>query len=209
MPKPYYDIGTYRGIITDQALGKASTGTAQFILKFRIIGPLGADGEPIELAATQQYERTMYRAITERTIDYVMEDLEKLGFQGASFKQLDLNAPNACDFRGHEIDFYCGRDKDQQGNDREKWSLAFGARAINAEPLDAQKSRELDTLFGKALKQRFGAARTNSNGAAKPAAQRPATQAAAQARGARAPEPEPPEPPEYLQGDPSDDDVPF
>jgi hypothetical protein len=39
----------------------------------------------------RQYERTYYRAITDKTMPYFIEDLQGLGFHGSSFRELDPN----------------------------------------------------------------------------------------------------------------------
>jgi hypothetical protein len=147
--KPFYDEGKYRCRITAQALGKAKTGTPQFILKFLVLGvSLGEQ----EYDQTTQYERTMYRAITEKTIEYVKEDLQAIGFNRESFKYLDPNQNDFQDFTGAELTMYCSHENDQNGDMRERWGIDRGARGLKVDPLEPKGMRELDALFGKHLK---------------------------------------------------------
>jgi hypothetical protein len=162
----FYEKGRYRVRVIDQALGKASTGTPQFVLKFTVIGKvIGPDA----LADVTQYDRTSYHYITEKTAERFAQDLRQIGFFGDSFQQLSLDHPEAHDFRSAELDMYCGEDKNQNGEPRERWSFAMASAGLDVQPLDRKSARELDSLFGRHLK------------AAKPPAAKaaPATSAAA------------------------------
>lgn len=149
---PHYEKAAYVGRITAQAMGETGTGKPQFVLRFLVLGrvnPLDPQGE---LLACEQYERTMYRVITDKTIEYLTEDLEKLGFQGESFKDLDPASPTCHSFVGSEHEFYCNHEANQEGGLREKWGLARGASALEVKALEPKAVRQLDTLFGKNLK---------------------------------------------------------
>jgi hypothetical protein len=148
---PFYQPGQYVAEVTQQALGEAGTGTPQFVLRVKILGRPDP-AEPDSYVPVQQYERTIYRAITENTIDYVMEDLKTLGFAGNSFSDLDPASPNHQSFAGKQIDVYCKHEDDQKGNTREKWGLSGRQKALEVKPLDSKKTRSLDSLFGKNLK---------------------------------------------------------
>lgn len=145
----FYEKGRYRCRITDQALGKATTGTPQFALKFTVLHRIVSPGS---FADVTQYERTAYFYITEKTAARFGENLHNLGFTGSSFKQLDLEHPQAHDFRDSEVDMYCGEDANLQGEPKERWGVARPSTGLDIQPLDNKSVRELDNLFGKHLK---------------------------------------------------------
>lgn len=147
---PFYAAGVYVGEVTAQALSKASTGTIQFVLRFKVLGVPTDDGSFFPDA--HKYERTIYMAITEKTIPYVSEALEKLGYGAGSFGPLDPSHPNHESFVGNQIDVYCKHETDKSGEMREKWQISRGASALTVVPLEPKEVRELDALFGKSLK---------------------------------------------------------
>lgn len=152
MSKAYYQVGRYACKVVAQALGEASTGNPQFVLRFQVMGQVDPKDPSHYIPAEQQYERTHYRSITDKTIDYFTEDLKLLGFAGSSFKDLDPSNDGFHDFRGLDIDMWCAHERAQDGGDREKWSVARQGGDFKVDPLDAKKVRDLDNLFGKQLK---------------------------------------------------------
>lgn len=149
---PQYKPGKYLARVINQALGKAQTGTPQFVLRFVILGAIDPANPDGDLLATAQYERTLYRAITEKTMPYFLEDLESLGYTRDSFRFLDPNIPNFHNFVGQEILVFCAHENDQQNQLREKWGIAKKASAFKVDPLENAAIRQLDSLFGKQLK---------------------------------------------------------
>lgn len=142
----FYEEGYYMGQITAQAMTKASTGNPQFVLKFRVIET--SKGEHV----TRQYERTVYRTITDKTMQYFEKDLQTLGFNGSSLRELDPNNQNHQSFIGQTAEFSCKHEPDNNGDDREKWSIAWpqaNEGTIEGEPLDAASFRKLDALFNR------------------------------------------------------------
>jgi len=154
MPKgPYYAPGRYWGKIVDHSLEKTKTGKPQIIVRFAVIGavdPANPEGNLISTGNPQ--ERTVYRVITEATKPYVEADLERLGFDGDRLSQLCLTNPDHVDLRGRELAFFCQHEADQNGTMRERWSLAFDKKR-EIRPLEAKELRQLDAMFGKALKK--------------------------------------------------------
>ena len=154
MPKgPYYAPGRYWGKIVDHSLEKTKTGKPQIIVRFAVIGavdPANPEGNLISTGNPQ--ERTVYRVITEATKPYVEADLERLGFDGDRLSQLCLTNPDHVDLRGRELAFFCQHEADQNGTMRERWSLAFDNKR-EIRPLEAKELRQLDAMFGKALKK--------------------------------------------------------
>lgn len=154
--KPFYESGRYACKITSQAMGEAGTGNPQFVLRFKVMG-LVDPGDPSRyIPAPQQFERTFYRTITEKTIEYFVEDLRTLGFTGKSFKELDPATDDFHDFRGSDVDMWCAHEDDSKGGQREKWSIARQVGEFEVKPIDSKKLRELDNLFGKHLKNLKG-----------------------------------------------------
>lgn len=153
MAAPFYEPGRYACKVTAQALGEAKTGNPQFVLQFMVMGKVDPDDPSKFIPAPAQYERTHYRTITEKTIEYFAEDLKALGFTGASFKDLDPATPNFYDFKGQDVDMFCVHEKNQDGDGlREKWGVARQGGALEVKPLEAKKVRDLDNLYGKHLK---------------------------------------------------------
>lgn len=151
--KPYYEVGRYACKIISQALGEAGTGTPQFSIRFTVQGLVDTSDPTRLIPAQQQYERTHYRAITNKTIPYFVEDLKVLGFAGSSFRQLDPNNEDFHDLAGRDVDMWCSHENGLDGTPREKWGVARkGGGDLDIKPLDSKKVRELDNLFGKHLK---------------------------------------------------------
>jgi hypothetical protein len=153
MPKPFYEPGNYVAEVLQQALGEnENTGTSQLVLQVKILGkPDPAD--PESYMATQQYTRTIYCYITPKTIDYFIENLKTLGFQGSSFSELDPSSPNFQSFAGRQIEVYCQHETNtRSGELHEKWGISSGSKSIEIKPLTTKKTRELDMLFGKNLR---------------------------------------------------------
>lgn len=147
---PFYQSGVYVAEITAQALSKASTGTTQFVLRFKVLGTPSEDGSFFPDA--HKYERTIYMAITEKTIPYVTETLEALGYGAGGFGPLDPSHSNHESFVGNQIDVYCKHEPDKNGDLRERWQVSRPNAGIKVIPLEAKEVRELDALFGKSLK---------------------------------------------------------
>ncbi len=153
MAKPFYEVGRYACKVTSQALGEAKTGTPQFVLQFTVLGKVDPSDPTRYIPAAAQYERTHFRAITDKTIKDFLEDLKILGFKGSAFRELDPNTPGFHDFRGLDVDMWCAHEDDQEGGKRERWGIArHGGGSLEVKALEPKKLRDLDNLFGKALK---------------------------------------------------------
>ena len=149
----FYQPGRYRCEVTQQAIVKATTGTPMFVLKVTVLERYVAPDE-VE-PCVQQYERTIRRAINENTMRYLQKDLDVLGFTGSSLRELDpRNQGGHQSFVGVLLDCACAAETDKQsGDQREKWSLAWGRKAseeITGDAPTAGEFRALDALFGKA-----------------------------------------------------------
>lgn len=146
----FYQPGRYWGKITEQAIGKTSNGNPQIVLRFLVLGRINpANPEGDLLPVESQMERTFYRVITEKTIDFVMQDLETLGFSGTSFSQLDPNHESSQDLTGKELEWSCSHES-YQDDMKERWHLARSGVVV--QPLESKELRKLDAMFGKQLK---------------------------------------------------------
>ena len=146
--KPYYEEGLHAGEVLSQALTKSKTGTVQFVLRCKILGTATEEGYT---PASQQYERTVYMAITAGTIDFVVDTLKSIGYEKQSFKYLDPAVDGAHDFTGQQVDLWCKHDE-YKGEQKEKWNISRPREQKPVELLSAAELRQLDALFGKALK---------------------------------------------------------
>lgn len=148
----YYKPGRYACKVAGQAFKQASTGTTQFALQVTVLGAVDPNDPGGYLTGYSQYERTIYRALTDKTIEYFIGDLKTLGVTVSSFKDLDPNTPGFVNLTGTDVDCTCEHEAGLDGVMREKWAIARAASDFKAEPLSPQKARELDNLFGKQLK---------------------------------------------------------
>ena len=143
----FYEPGRYVGRVTNHVLGRTKTGKPQFILTFEVIGK--ADGGDVPA----NYERSVFRVITDKTVDYVMQDLDQLGFSGEKFGDLDVAESGVWDIRGQEFAFSCTHEE-YDGKHHERWSLARDGGTMQHTPLESKEVRQLDALFGRELKAR-------------------------------------------------------
>lgn len=144
---PYYEPGTYLAAIIGQGFTEAKTGTMQFCLRIVPKLLLTSDGE--EHAVTQEYERTIFRPITDKTVGWVLEELAALGWQGTKWVELDPQTEGYHSFVGQETKVMC-QHEEYEGSMQERWRLFGEGREIVAVPPD--KLRRLDDAFGRAIK---------------------------------------------------------
>lgn len=143
---PFYQPGRYLCEIVDQGLTNAKTGTLQIALKFKVLRGTQPDVEVI------QYERTVFLAVTEKTMQYVVPKLQALGYTRDALRFLNLEDPNHHDLRGTEAVMFCKHETGQDGVLREKWDVASGSKALELTPPDPKALRTMDQLFAKARK---------------------------------------------------------
>lgn len=154
--KVYYEMGRYWGRVTHQKLGKTKNGNPQLVISFLVLGKINAmDPEGDLLAVSQQYERTVFRVITENTIEWVEQDLDKLGWTGTDWSQFDETNPHCVSFVGTELAFSCKHEPHFETKEpREVWSVSQESPGMAVTPLEPSELRKLNTMFGKALKER-------------------------------------------------------
>lgn len=145
---PFYTPGSYIAEAVSQGFSKSRKGNQQFVLRFKVLGT--PDGDSI-MPVAQEYERTCWMPITEKTAERVADALRQIGYTGKSFGPLDPNHPQHFSFTGNQIEVYCQHETDLNGILREKWQISTNAPALKVEPLSPKDIRELDSLFGKEL----------------------------------------------------------
>lgn len=159
-----YDNGRYASRITDQGFALAKTGNTQFVIAFDIIGRVDPK-DPNTLIAVPEGNRKIYRAITENTITWILDDLKAMGVEElTSWSLLDPATPGYIDLTGKEIDVNCGTKKGQDGKDYEDWSIAHGSGGGKPiERAEGKAIQNLDRMFGRFLSKPAAApARRNS-----------------------------------------------
>jgi len=182
-----FDEGKYLCRVTRQALGETKNGNPQFVLSFDPMGMVDSRNPEGDLIACPNYERSVFRSITKKTVDWVLDEVKHLcelaGIKESlsGFEYLDPNTSGFFDFTGVEFEATCSHET-WEGKTREKWSIWTGG-SMEVTPLDNSKARKLNSLYGKELKSKF------PNGARK-SEKKPAQQEAAPAG-------------------PPDDDIPF
>jgi hypothetical protein len=145
---PFYEVGVHVAEIVSHSLTKASTGNKQLVMRVKILGiPDGDSYAPHRY----QYERTIFWTITEKTVPFIVEKLQTLGFQGTQFSQLDPAHPDHISMKGQQVDLWCKHEPGQDGEMRERWDISNSGLAREVAPLNAKETRELDALFGRAL----------------------------------------------------------
>lgn len=154
-----YKAGNYWCKVASQQLGTTKTGKPQFVLTFDVVGMIDPDNAEGDLIAVDRYERSIFRTITDSTVDWLVEDIKHLCERGnivfdlPSFSHLSPASPVYLDFKGVEFEGYCTHEE-YEGKNREKWGVSTGKKKGGPEvaPIDDKSLRQLDAMFGKALK---------------------------------------------------------
>lgn len=171
-----FEKGRYRAKIVGQGFGETKPSTPgkdpnpKFFWRIIPIGMYSIDKPGGELAECNQWERMIERVITENTVDYFVQDLEKLGCSIRSFEQLDPENEGHYSFVDLEVDVFCNHKTSNDGKTFEEWRFSFGGggKSREVEPLDKKSLRKLDALFGQKLKAAIGKP-AKANGKAKAA----------------------------------------
>lgn len=146
---PFYKPGRYTVTFTgEQGFSETKNGNMQFFVEFEVTH-IAAGDEWDEV--TQPYRRSFYRVINANTAEYAAKDLRALGFTGESFRELDPRTANPHIFEGQAV-MICNHES-WDGDIKEKWSLLYEGGARKAvDMIDVKQLKQLDMLFGKALK---------------------------------------------------------
>jgi hypothetical protein len=145
-----FDEGRYRGKIVKWELSESKKKqTPQIAFTFAVIGYYTPSRELMALPGSD--ERTVFKFFTEKTIDYVLEDLRRLGWDGADPAELSPTHPNAFDFAGKECDLTCEYEE-YEGKQRERWNMGLGGGGLELTPLDKKGVAALTARFGDKFK---------------------------------------------------------
>ena len=146
-----YDAGRYCGKIVDYGVYRSEFGQQHptaFVM-FTLIGKYGeANGGLIECPNEVREYR---KAITAKTVRWLLSDLKSIGFDGPGFANFDPESPGAVNLFGREIDISCDLET-YEGEVREQWSIyrepkrAKVAHDVLAQ-LDAQFAADLAKAF--------------------------------------------------------------
>jgi hypothetical protein len=149
------DIGKYLGRIVDYGIFHSSVGQRHqtVFVCVELIGQY--DRHTGELGACPAETRTYTKAITEKTIDWVIADLKAIGYDRDGFRYLDPEVPGAVNLFGREIDLDCDHEV-YDGKARERWSIH---RERTREKVGRDELARLDAEFGEKLKRAFGGAK--------------------------------------------------
>jgi hypothetical protein len=144
--------GKYRARIDDYGIFQSAAGqqypTAfiRFTLQGRYDPAAGALDEcPAE-------SREYLKAITEKTIGWLLADLQAVGYDRAGLAAFDPEAPGAVDLFGREVDVVCDHEA-YEGVTRERWS-------IHREPRRQRVGRDelarLDAVYADQIRRLLG-----------------------------------------------------
>jgi hypothetical protein len=148
---PFYKPGRYACVFTGhQGFSVTSKGNSQFFCDFRVEFIMEPGGW-VEL--TNKYVRTYKRVINANTAEWAAEDLRALGFTGDKFMQLDPRYPQALILAG-QIEMVCNHKPGVDGSGLwEDWGpVRDSGSSTEVELADSKAIKQLDLLFGKALK---------------------------------------------------------
>ena len=137
--------GIYKAHVQKVSLGEAKTGNPQITYEFILDSMLQSDGE---FAECPHVPRTIYRVLTENTIDFAVEELRRMGYDRAGFDDLDPDSPNAFDFDGVEITVEL---KYEMYNDRERERWQFTRKGAGKK-LEAAGVSKLNAMFGAKMR---------------------------------------------------------
>lgn len=179
---PYYQPGVYGVEIMGQGLTESQKGTPGFFLSFEPtykVDERSGEQVPVE----KRFVRECRRWLTEKTIEYAVEDLTFLGYDRPNFSSIDPRTKDYFSFSGMRVEMICKIND----NGYEEWSLKrdFGVQAEReVVRLDGKKASKLDALFGATLKKAVGDKPKPAATNAAPAARASAATATANAHGA-------------------------
>ena len=136
----HYDEGNYQCTITSQGFASSKAkGTPYFFVRFR--------------TGDNMYERECQCWLTEKTVDKLVNWLTNLGIAAEKWSDLDPCEGGQISLVGMTVELQCQHEDSQDGSKvYEKWELPYDPFAKAQPPMEAKQVRDLDRLFGSALK---------------------------------------------------------
>jgi hypothetical protein len=132
----YFEVGEYTGRVIAQGFTESKEKhTPGFFLEVEMIAAKGPNVLP-----SNARPKLIRWWITEGTIEFTIEKLRRLGWQGSKLAELDPSAENHHSFVDQEIEVYCTHDGDYDNFDL---SQKFETETVSG------LASKLDKLFGK------------------------------------------------------------
>jgi hypothetical protein len=142
-----FAAGKYRAQIVNWGFSKAKSGNPQIFWSVKPIGKITPGGD---LENCPDWERTIFRAITDKTIEFVAVELKALGYNYDTFDQIDRNHPQAFNFGAGEVTVEMKHEM-YQGKQQERWQFCLG-KAFEPTPVERGEVAKLNAMFGGNLK---------------------------------------------------------
>ena len=141
----HYEPGDYRAKIVRQGFSESKQKSTPFF--FIEIEPTEAKGPNV--LPEKIYRRTIDWYCTEKTMQFTIEKLRSLGWEGTKLAELEPGHPNHHSFVGMEIDVY--NRPDDGGYDRFDLAREGTSGGGGGPEVKAGIASNLDKLFGKSL----------------------------------------------------------
>lgn len=147
---PYYGEGDWPFAVTEQGFSFTEKNeTPYFFLRGK---PQGAE---------KKYEREIAMFLTDASIDYTIEKLRSIGWEGDSFKDLDPSNPDGTSWVGGSITARCEHETSSKGV-FERWEIPLSGSGKKSDKPPKPKSdptaaSKLDAMFSGKLKGGGGA----------------------------------------------------
>lgn len=147
----FYEKGRYQCEVIGQGLGKSEQkGTPFFYITFTVLKYIVGPDQYEDV--TRSFERTMKKYLTDKTMDFAIDDMLTLGFEVDSPTQIDLEHPKAFSIVGNMVEMYCGHKTNEKGQEFEDWNVGRKSGSFKATPIDRSEAKGLEAMFGASLK---------------------------------------------------------
>lgn len=140
-----FQMGRYSGEIVSHVIESAKTGTEQLVIVVRV--DQDGFGNPVNSA-----NRTIFLAITPKTIDYLIPKLRSAGFTGNDFTPLLNSQFEKSEIIGNRVTLFCKHEPDRAGEMRERWDILPNTQR-QANPVSTNSLRNLNSLFGRKFRE--------------------------------------------------------
>lgn len=149
MSGPYYAEGIYSFRVKDQGFAETEKGTPYFFLRGEPAELIFSDGtEPCE----KRYEREIVMYLTDKAVEYAVDKLRSLGWEGSSFTELDPTQAGGLTWIGQVIRAECKHRPGLKDPTKiyENWDLPFVEGDRPPKPKsDIKIAAKLDAMFSK------------------------------------------------------------
>lgn len=145
-----YKQGKYRARLAKHDLTKNNKDNPQVVLVCDLVGFYDENGE---MEACDPGPRTIWRVLTENTIERVSQEMRALGFNSNSWADLSETQGGETfqDLAGVEFDVSMKLET-YEGKDKERWELSMFGGVAMGKDLERKSVREIDAKFAKFLK---------------------------------------------------------